>query len=89
MKMPRPQATLVATLAGLLMLLLAVPAAAAPEAHILRIDPRAAIDDGAAILTTVIELVQNRTGVQLAVHDLRACAHPADLLELIDRSRSS
>lgn len=60
MKMPRPQATLVATLAGLLMLLLAVPAAAAPEAHILRIDPRAAIDDGAPILTTVIELVQNK-----------------------------
>ena len=40
-------------------------------------------------LVIFIELVQNRTGVQLAVHDLRACAHPADLLELIDRSRSS
>src|SRR3954471_18393613 len=33
-------------------------AAAAPEAHILRIDPRAGIQNGAPELTTVIELVQ-------------------------------
>ncbi len=33
-------------------------AEAAPEAHILRIDPRAAVTEGAPILTTVIEIVQ-------------------------------
>jgi hypothetical protein len=33
-------------------------AKAAPEAHILRIDPRAAVAEGAPILTTVIEIVQ-------------------------------
>jgi hypothetical protein len=33
-------------------------AGAAPEAHILRIDPRAAVTEGAPILTTVIEIVQ-------------------------------
>ena len=36
------------------------PAAAAPEAHILRIDPRASQAEGAPVLTTVIELVQNK-----------------------------
>ncbi|MBI4705486.1 MAG: VWA domain-containing protein, partial [Deltaproteobacteria bacterium] len=35
-------------------------ALAAPEAHILRIDPRAAMVDGAPVLTTVLELVQNK-----------------------------
>jgi hypothetical protein len=42
----------------LLTVLLAIarPAAAAPEAHILRIDPRAGINGGKPLLTTVIEL---------------------------------
>src|SRR5262245_16673880 len=35
-------------------------ASAAPEAHILRIDPRASQAEGAPVLTTVIELVQNK-----------------------------
>lgn len=35
------------------------PALAAPQAKILRIDPRAAIDDGAPLLTTVIDLVEH------------------------------
>ena len=35
-------------------------AQAAPEAHILRIDPRASIVDGAPLLTTILELVQNK-----------------------------
>ncbi|HMJ54452.1 MAG TPA: FHA domain-containing protein [Polyangiaceae bacterium] len=35
-------------------------AAAAPEAHVLRIDPRASQTEGAPVLTTVIELVQNK-----------------------------
>jgi hypothetical protein len=33
---------------------------AAPEAHILRIDPRASFVDGAPVLTTVLEIVQNK-----------------------------
>ena len=32
----------------------------APEAHILRIDPRASTVDGAPVLTTVLEVVQNK-----------------------------
>src|SRR5262249_18452394 len=35
-------------------------ASAAPEAHILRIDPRASTTDGQPILTTVVEVVQNK-----------------------------
>jgi hypothetical protein len=35
-------------------------AVAAPQAHILRIDPRASMADGSPVLTTVIELVQNK-----------------------------
>jgi hypothetical protein len=40
------------------MLLVARPSSAAPEAHILRIDPRAGVQDGQPVLTSVIELVQ-------------------------------
>jgi hypothetical protein len=47
-------------LAALLVLLLAHRAQAAPEAHILRVDPRAAQENGNPILTTVIELVQTK-----------------------------
>ncbi len=36
------------------------PASAAPEAKILRIDPRTSTVDGAPVLTTVIDLVQNK-----------------------------
>ncbi|MBX3258842.1 MAG: hypothetical protein KF782_03930 [Labilithrix sp.] len=39
-------------------LLFARTSLAAPEAHILRIDPRAGMQDGQPLLTTVIELVQ-------------------------------
>ena len=46
---------LVATL-----LLLGQQALAAPEAHLLRIDPRASVDDNDPVLTTVIELVQHK-----------------------------
>src|SRR5262245_55488987 len=35
-------------------------ASAAPEAHILRIDPRASQAEGSPVLTSVIELVQNK-----------------------------
>lgn len=58
-------------LAALLMLLVsATTARAAPEAHILRIDPRASTVDGAPVLTTVIEIVQNKRMSDLT----RACA---------------
>jgi hypothetical protein len=43
-------------------------ALAAPEAHILRIDPRAAQDNGAPILTTVIELVENKRVSDATMH---------------------
>ncbi len=49
------------TIAFLAALLLAPStASAAPEAHILRIDPRASTTDGSPTLTTVIEVVQNK-----------------------------
>ena len=50
----------VTCLATVAALLLCAPrtASAAPEAHILRIDPRAGVTDGQPILTSVIELVQ-------------------------------
>jgi hypothetical protein len=41
-------------------MLTATVAVAAPEAHILRIDPRASMVDGAPVLTTVVEVVQNK-----------------------------
>lgn len=44
----------------LAVLLGAHPASAAPEAHILRIDPRAAKVDDSPVLNTVIEVVQNK-----------------------------
>ncbi len=55
----------------LLGLLLAGVASAAPQAKILRIDPRAALDDGTPVLTTVIDLVEHT-----AFSDISAkCAH--------------
>ena len=49
------------TIAFFTALLLAPAAAtAAPEAHILRVDPRASTIDGSPVLTTVIEVVQNK-----------------------------
>lgn len=41
------------------LLFAAAPSFAAPEAKILRIDPRASTSDGSPVLTTVIDLVQN------------------------------
>jgi len=35
-------------------------------------------------LVIFIELVQSRTGVELAVHDLRACSRPPEVAALID-----
>lgn len=46
------------TLAAIGALLFAGSALAAPEAHIMRIDPRAGVSGGKPVLTTVIEVVQ-------------------------------
>ena len=43
-------------------------ALASPEAHILRIDPRAAQDNGSPVLTTVIELVENKRVSDATMH---------------------
>jgi FHA domain len=57
----RPAVALLAAVAfGLASLAAAPRASAAPEAHILRIDPRASFVDGAPVLTTVLEVVQNK-----------------------------
>ncbi|AUX41436.1 hypothetical protein SOCE26_028480 [Sorangium cellulosum] len=61
----RANATLRATLLALAAALLALLAGqrraeAAPEAHLLRIDPRASTVDGSPVLTTVLEVVQNK-----------------------------
>ena len=48
----------VTTLVCVASLLFARVTSAAPEAHILRIDPRAGVSDGQPVLTSVIELVQ-------------------------------
>jgi hypothetical protein len=53
-------AIFVAALAATVLALVARPAAAAPEAKILRIDPRAGQTDGTPILTTVVELGQRK-----------------------------
>ncbi|MEZ4298849.1 MAG: FHA domain-containing protein [Polyangiaceae bacterium] len=53
-------ASFVTAAAALALLLCAAQASAAPEARILRIDPRAAKIDDAPILSTVIEVVQNK-----------------------------
>lgn len=53
--------TVAAAFTFLIVLILATTRAdAAPEAHILRIDPRASVVDGSPVLTTVVEVVQNR-----------------------------
>jgi hypothetical protein len=43
-----------------LVLLCALPAAAAPEAKLLRVDPRASLESGHPIITTVIEVSQSK-----------------------------
>jgi hypothetical protein len=56
-----PKQARIAALALFVALLFAPSrASAAPEAHILRIDPRASVVDGAPVLTTVMEVVQNK-----------------------------
>lgn len=58
----RPIRHLLALATAALLALLLGPrsAAAAPEAHILRVDPRASSVDGSPLLSTVLEVVQNK-----------------------------
>lgn len=58
----RPIRHLLALAAAALLAVVLGPrrADAAPEAHILRVDPRASTVDGSPVLTTVIEVVQNK-----------------------------
>ncbi len=67
-----------AALLPLFWLALARDAGAAPEAHILRIDPRAGLQDGKPILTTVIEVVQFKR-LSDVLRPARASPGPATL----------
>ncbi len=55
-------------LTALVLLLWTAPSVAAPEAHLLRIDPRAAQENGSPILTSVIEVVENKRVSQATQH---------------------
>jgi hypothetical protein len=63
-------------------------ALASPEAHILRIDPRAAQDNGSPILTSVIEIVENRrvSEVTLPCASLSGSAQYSCMSEALDKT---
>jgi len=56
---PTSRSRLVSVAVFFAWLLMPLAAFAAPEAHILRIDPRAGMQNGSPVLTTVVELVQS------------------------------
>ncbi len=62
---------------------------AAPEAHILRIDPRAAQQNGSPILTSVIEVVENKrvSDILLPCASLTGSAQLACMGDQIDRTQ--
>ena len=64
------------------------PAVAAPEAHILRIDPRTAQDNGSPVLTSVIEVVENRrvSEVTLPCASLTGGAQLSCMSEALDKT---
>lgn len=55
-------------LAALVLLVTPWPAHAAPEAHILRIDPRTAQDNGSPVLSTVVEVVESKRISEATAH---------------------
>jgi hypothetical protein len=75
------------TLLGGLLLSLASPAHAAPEAHVLRIDPRASTKSGNPVITTVVELQQSKRISQATSHcaTLQKTAHLACLAEALEK----
>nr|AQQ74812.1 hypothetical protein [uncultured bacterium] len=65
-----------------------VPAAsAAPEAHVLRVDPRASTKSGNPVITTVVELQQSKRISQATAHcaTLQKAAHLACLAEALEK----
>lgn len=61
---------------------------AAPEAHLLRIDPRAAQQNGSPILTTVLEIVENRrvSEVTLPCANLTGSAQLSCMSNALDKT---
>ncbi len=55
------RASLWVALFALALLFVSRPAGAVPQAHLLRVDPRAGMNDGSPVLTTLIELGQFKT----------------------------
>jgi hypothetical protein len=72
---------------GLLLSVWSAIAAAAPEAHILRIDPRASTKSGNPIITTVVELQQSKRISQATAHcaTLQKNAHLTCLAEALEK----
>ncbi|MGE5787391.1 MAG: hypothetical protein ACM3ZE_22545, partial [Myxococcales bacterium] len=87
---PRRAIQILVATVTLLGLTLCMPARlwAAPEAHILRIDPRAAHDNGSPILTSVIEIVENRrlSEVTLPCANLTGNAQLSCLSDALDKT---
>jgi hypothetical protein len=75
---------------ALLVALIAPVASAAPEAHLLRIDPRSSTEDNSPVLTTVVELLQHKSMSNLSSQ----CAHLrgndglACMSDKLDKSRA-
>ncbi|MGC4065479.1 MAG: hypothetical protein QM784_12700 [Polyangiaceae bacterium] len=63
-------------------------AIASPEAHILRIDPRAAQENGSPVLTSIIEVVENRrvSEVVLPCANLSGGAQLSCMSEALDKT---
>lgn len=71
-------------------LLLPSTSRAAPEAHLLRIDPRSSVEDNVPVLTTVIELLQHKSLSDLSSQCAHLKANDAlyCLADKLDRSRA-
>ncbi len=63
-----PRGMLILTLAALLLVLFPRAVIAAPEAHLLRIDPRAAQEQGSPLLTAVVEVIQTKRISEATAH---------------------
>jgi len=80
----------VATIAALFTcLLVSATAFAAPEAHILRIDPRAGMQNGTPLLTTVVELIQANSPDLIPCAQLRGNAALDCVSEQVEKPGAS
>ncbi len=90
MRLPHQANLWLSILAVVLAVLCGRTAEAAPEAHLLRIDPRSSVEDNAPVLTTVIELLQHKPMSDLSAQ----CAHLkgndalACMADRLDKSRA-